>query len=242
MNLAALRSLPGKSATLVAVVVLASVAVLGAASIPAPTAPGAPAENRYIGAIGCRSCHKTEAAGNQYGKWESVKHSSAFTTLSSELAKTLTKKSGVEDAEKDAKCLKCHVTGAGEPPEKFAPSFEADMGVQCESCHGPGENHRKARFAAAANAKPGERMTVGADEINAHPSPQGCVTCHNKESPSYKPFCFAKFQKEIRHLDPRKKRSPEEQAKIDETCRCGDTCTCDGSMSAGCGAEKEAGK
>jgi hypothetical protein len=237
MRLSALRSLSGKRAALAAAVLVASFVVLGATSTPAAD-PGAPAENRYIGAAQCRSCHKSTAAGNQYGKWESVKHSDAFVTLGTDQAKELAKKAGVEDAQKDPKCLKCHVTGAGEPAERFADSFEPEMGVQCQSCHGPGELHKKTRFAAAANAKPGERMTVGADEINSHPSPQSCLTCHNKESPTYKPFCFAKFQKEIRHLDPRKERSADEQAQIDETCGCGDTCTCDGATTAGCGAAK----
>ena len=236
MRLAALRSLSGKSAALALAMAAAGFVVLGATSTSA--AEPAAAENHYIGAAQCRNCHKSNAAGNQYGKWESVKHSDSFVTLGTDAAKEIAKKAGVEDPQKDAKCLKCHVTGAGEPAEKFAASFEADMGVQCESCHGQGELHKKTRFAAAANAKPGERMTVGADEINSHPSPQGCVACHNKESPTYKPFCFAKAQAEIRHLDPRKTRSPEEQAQIDATCGCGDTCTCDGSTTAGCGGSK----
>ena len=235
MSMAALRSLSRKSAALAASVMVAALLVLGATTTPAPAAA---AENHYIGAAQCRNCHKSAAAGNQYGKWESVSHSDAFVTLGTDAAKEIGKKLGVEDPQKDAKCLKCHVTGAGEPAEKFASSFEADMGVQCETCHGPGEIHKKTRFAAAASAKPGERMEVGADEINSHPSPAGCLTCHSKDSPTYKPFCFAKYQAEIRHLDPRKSRPAEEQAKIDEKCGCGDTCTCDGSTTAGCGGGK----
>ncbi len=236
MRLATLRSLSGRGAALAAAAVAASFVVLGARSTPGPDPPGGPAENHYIGAHQCRGCHKSNASGNQYGKWESVKHSDSFVTLGTDAAREIAKKAGVEDPQKDARCLKCHVTGAGEPPEKFAASFEPEMGVQCESCHGAGEQHKKIRFAAAANAKPGERMTVSADEINSRPSPQGCLTCHNKESPTFKPFCFARYQQEIRHLDPRKSRPPEEQAQIDETCGCGDACACDGSTTFGCGA------
>ncbi len=236
MRLATRRSLSGKAAALAATVVMASLVVLGATATPPPDPSGGPDENRYIGAAQCSRCHKSNASGNQYGKWESVDHSNAFTTLGTDAAKEIAKKAGVEDAQKDARCLKCHVTGAGEPAEKFAASFEVEMGVQCESCHGAGESHKKIRFAAAANAKPDERMTVDAGEIESRPSPQGCITCHNKESPTYKPFCFARFQKAIRHLDPRKTRSPEEQATIDMTCGCGDACACDGSTTFGCGA------
>jgi hypothetical protein len=235
MKLVSLRSPSGMRAALA--VAVASLLVLGATTTAAPATAGWDADNHYIGAAQCRSCHKTAANGNQYGKWESVKHSDAFVTLGTDAAREVAQKAGVADPQKDAKCLKCHVTGTGESPEKFAETFELDMGVQCESCHGAGEQHKKIRFAAAADAKPGERMTVGADEINAHPSPQGCLACHNKESPTYKPFCFAKAQAEIRHLDPRKTRSPEEQAMIAE-CGCGDTCTCDGCTTAGCKAGK----
>jgi hypothetical protein len=249
MRFPALRFLSRKSAALAAVVVATSLVLLGHASKAAADPPSASAEpaaasadNHYIGANGCRSCHRSTAAGDQYGKWESIKHSDAFATLGTELGKELAKKAGVEDPQKDAKCLRCHVTASGEPAEKFASTYDPEMGVQCESCHGAGENHRKARFAAAAGAKPGERMTVGADEINSRPSPQGCLNCHNKDSPSYKPFCFAKYQAKIRHLDPRKTRPAEEQAQIDQSCCCGDNCTCDGVTSFGCGKDKDAGK
>ena len=236
MRLASLRSLSGRRALLA--VAVASALVLGATTTPAADPVGGAAENHYIGAAQCRSCHKANGSGNQYGKWESIKHSDAFVTLGTDAAKEVAKKAGVEDPQTDARCLKCHVTGAGEAEDKFAASFELEMGVQCESCHGMGELHKKTRFAAAANAKPGERMSVTAEEIDSSPSPQGCLSCHNKESPTYKPFCFAKAQQEIRHLDPRKKRTPEEQALIDGACGCGDTCSCDGSTDASCGAAK----
>jgi len=239
MRMSMLRSLSGKCAALAAGVIVASFAVLGATSTPALSTPAFDppdglADNHYLGASECRGCHKKNADGNQYGKWASIKHADAFTTLGTEAAKEVAKKAGVEAPQTDAKCLKCHTTGAGEPAEKFSDTFDREMGVQCESCHGAGENHEKNRFAEAANAKPGERMTVGTDEINSHPSPQGCITCHSKESPTYKGFCFAKFQPVIRHLDPRKKRTPEEQAVIDMSCGCGDTCTCDGVTTGGC--------
>src|SRR5262245_27630700 len=156
MSSASLRSLTGKGAPFALAVLLASFVVLAPTSTPEPdpaAGPAAPAENHYIGAAQCRSCHKSPASGNQYGKWDGVSHSDAFVTLGTDAAKEVAKQLGVEDPQKDPKCLKCHVTGAGEPPEKFASSFEADMGVQCETCHGQGEFHKKTRFAAAANAK-----------------------------------------------------------------------------------------
>jgi hypothetical protein len=227
MNRSPLRFLPGKSTALVAVA-LASVIVLGAATTPAPGPAAAAGPNHYIGAEQCKNCHKSEAGGNQFGAWEKMKHAHAYETLGTDAAKELGKKAGVEDPQKDAKCLKCHVTAAGAAKEELAASFKPELGVQCESCHGAGENHKKARFAAAANAKPGEKVTLGEGEINAHPDAQSCISCHNKESPSYKPFCFAKFEKEIRHLDPRKTRTDAEKAALDKGCGCGDACKCDG--------------
>jgi hypothetical protein len=229
MNPVRIPSARWKSALLGAVCAVSLLAV-GATTAPSPdpAAAPAPAGNHYVGADKCKNCHKADAGGNQYGAWQKMKHSHAYETLATDAAKEAGKKAGVDDPQKDAKCLKCHVTAFSEPKENVASSFKPELGVQCESCHGAGENHVKARFAAAANAKPGDKVVVGADEINAHPTAQTCVGCHNKESPSYKPFCFAKAEKEIRHLDPRITRTAEEQAALDKGCACGADCKCDG--------------
>jgi len=195
---------------------------------PSPAAPGAStvAANKYVGAAKCKNCHKADAGGNQFAAWEATPHSKAFEKLGSPEAKEAGAKLGVDDPQKSDKCLKCHVTAFGVPAEEIASGFKPEMGVQCESCHGPGETHMKARFAAAAKAKDGEKVVVAEGEIITNPPQATCLGCHNKESPTFKSFCFVKYEPKIRHLDPRRPVSDERKAAMEATCKCADDHTC----------------
>jgi hypothetical protein len=52
-----------------------------------------------------------------------------------------------------------------------------------------------------------------------------CRTCHNKESPSYKPFCFKRYFKEVAHPDPNQKhKKPECDCTKDKDGKCKDEC------------------
>jgi len=194
--------------------------------------------NRYIGVKGCKNCHKTEAKGAAYKKWEKNKHAKAWETLASAEAKKLGAKLGVTDPQTSPKCLKCHVTGYGEKKKQFKRSFDIKRGVQCETCHGPGERHAKARFKAASKQKGGgdKRLKIPDDEIITQPPVKTCLNCHSKESPSFKPFCFKKMRKEISHQDPRIKRTAEQIKALE--CKCGDDCKCE---QAECGGYGDAG-
>lgn len=177
----------------------------------------APAANKYIGAEKCKNCHSAQASGDQYGHWQAAGHSKAFEVLASDAAKAAAKERGVEDAQKSETCMKCHVTAFGAPPEALKKGFEPRSGVQCESCHGPGETHMKARFAAAASAgaEVGARQELPAGEIVAKVEMKTCLTCHNEESPTFKPFCFKERWAKIGHFDPRKKRPADYQVDCD---------------------------
>ncbi len=221
----------GSSARRVAlgVVVLASVVAVLAAFAPPPTDPVPPdphamaaaaAANKYIGAAKCANCHKAEAVGNQMGKWTESKHAKAFEALASDAAKEAAKAKGIEDPQKAEACLKCHVTAFGKPAEEIGSGFKPELGVQCESCHGPGDLHMKERVKAAAKAKDGAPAPVAEGEVVGHPKMDTCTACHNAESPTFKEFCFKEFSAKIEHLNPSKKRTPEEL----EALR---ACTCD---------------
>jgi hypothetical protein len=174
--------------------------------------PAVAASNKYIGAEKCKSCHQAEAAGNQYSAWLKTEHSKAWERLASDEAKASGKKVGIDEPQKNDKCLKCHTTAFGVAAESIKKGFDPKGGVQCESCHGPGEKHMKARFAAAASdtgadagkGQPAAHTTIPADEIIAKIDEKTCLTCHNSESPNYKPFCFCEYFPKMRHLDPRK--------------------------------------
>lgn len=161
--------------------------------------PALAADAQYIGAKKCMMCHKTEAKGNQWGKWEAGPHAKAFATLKTEEAKAVAKKVGVADPTTDVKCLKCHVTGGGQPATKFAAGFTQDEGVGCEACHGPGSLYKGMNVMKA--------ITAGTQDLAAVAFENGtkaCVKCHNQESPTYKPFDYAKFWAKIDHSMPKK--------------------------------------
>ncbi len=179
--------------------------------------------NKYVGAAKCKSCHGSDETGNQHAAWMKMHHAKAFENLASEDAKKAGAAKGIADPQKDPACLKCHVTGHGAPPENFAKGFDIKLGVQCESCHGPGELHIKKRMAAAAKAEKGAPVVLEKDELTAV-TPQTCLSCHNSESPTYKPFCFFKRREETAHLNPKAQRTEEEAKRLGLVCGEGDKC------------------
>ena len=54
---------------------------LAAALILLPTPVSAADEHQYVGAKKCKTCHKKEPIGNQYGVWLDGKHANAFAYL-----------------------------------------------------------------------------------------------------------------------------------------------------------------
>ena len=222
----------------------AAIAVLGAAVIA--LAPGTQASqpvqgkpNQFIGAMKCKNCHASAEVGNQFEVWQKMDHAKAFETLASDAAKKIAAEKGIADAQKDEKCLKCHVTAFGVPADQIAKGFDQKYGVQCEACHGPGQAHMKARLAAAAAEPEGAPKTYKAvpeTEIVTTPTMQVCLGCHNSGSPTFKSFCFNSYAAKTRHLHPMKPRT-DEQKKALEAKGCGDNCKCtDGCPKNTCGS------
>ena len=217
----------GSGRTLIA----AAIAVAGAmvlALAPASSMPAQAKANKYVGSAKCKNCHASEETGNQHAAWQKMEHAKAFEVLASDAAKKVAAEKGIADAQKDEKCLKCHVTAFGVQPEQLAKGFDKELknGVQCESCHGPGEAHMKARLAAAAAEGEGEKKPVvlGEGEIITNPEKKLCVTCHNSESPNYKPFCYFKGMEKIAHYNPKRAVSDAVKAERAKKCGCGDKC------------------
>jgi hypothetical protein len=158
-------------------------------------------EPQYVGAKKCKSCHKKDLIGNQYGAWEEAKHSKAFETLKGEKALEVAKEKGLAGPPHEAgECLKCHMTAYGEDASKFAKKpLAAKDGVQCESCHGPGSLYKKKKTMADHEKSLAAGMwEPGKDE-------KICAGCHNDESPTWDPaegFDFEKRKEEIAHAIP----------------------------------------
>jgi hypothetical protein len=143
----------------------------------------ATAENKFVTAKKCMMCHK----GNAYGVWEKTPHAKAFESLKSAKAEEVAKKKGLKTAAAEApECLKCHVTNAAAKEE----------GVSCEGCHGAAE-----KYLMIHNKKDADSKTKAKDAglvMNAEDG-KTCETCHNQNSPFYKPFKFKEMWPKIEH-------------------------------------------
>ena len=152
---------------------------------------------KYIGASKCKTCHKKELIGDQYGKWEKSGHAKAFKTLQGDEAIAIAKEKGISGPPSEAaECLKCHATaatlGAGDVEKK--PLSNSD-GVQCETCHGPGSAYKKKKVMADHEKSLAAGLIV--------PDEKTCTQCHNEESPTFKGFDYAEASKKIDHMIPK---------------------------------------
>jgi len=154
------------------------------------------AKHQYIGASKCKTCHKSEAKGDQYGKWEASKHAKAFEVLASEAALAIGKEKGIDNPQTSDQCLGCHVTAFSAPAAEKAESYDQAEGVGCESCHGPGSDYKKMNIMKDLEAAKGAGLIM--------PTEETCVVCHNDKSPTFKGFDFAEMSKTIAHPNPAK--------------------------------------
>lgn len=154
----------------------------------------AKATHKYIGAAKCKMCHNTPAQGEQFKKWTESKHSKAFEVLASPEALEVGKKAGVEKPQESEKCLVCHVTGFAAPAEAKDATFAYSEGVGCEACHGAGSDYKAMSVMKNKEASIAAGMVVPDEKL--------CKTCHNENSPTYKPFVFADAFKLIAHAKP----------------------------------------
>ncbi|MBW2269900.1 MAG: cytochrome c family protein [Deltaproteobacteria bacterium] len=162
------------------------------------TGPGAAlgeetSAHRFVGAAKCKTCHKKEGIGNQYGIWLESKHAKAYETLAGEQAAEWAADVGIADPQADEKCVKCHVTAYGVPEERLSRKFKKTLGVQCEACHGAGKDYRKKKIMIDQELAVSKGLVLQSAEV--------CTTCHNDESPAWKPD-FDQAVEEIVHPVP----------------------------------------
>ena len=152
----------------------------------------------YVGVKKCKMCHKAEAGGAQFRLWSESKHAKAFESLASPKAMEIAKEKGIEDPQKADECLACHVTGHGEPAEKFKPTFLAADGVGCESCHGAGSNYMKKKTMQGIRDK-----TMKAEDHGlVVPTQETCDKCHNEKATGGKHVVFEEASKKLAHPIP----------------------------------------
>jgi hypothetical protein len=209
-------------------VALGVTTILFARGAPADSTAMSVQDAKFIGATKCKSCHSSDASGNQFAKWSTLDHAKAWETLGTDKAKEIAKAKNIADPQQSEACLKCHVTAFGLPEERFKGKWDPKLGVQCEACHGPGDAHMKARMAEAAKRDPTapvEYVGLPAGEISDEISEAHCRKCHNEESPTFQGFCYHTYTAKIRHHNPLKKREGEPKLDCTDPCRCAGDCT-----------------
>jgi len=148
---------------------------------------------KYIGAPKCKMCHNKPDKGEQFNKWQEGPHANAMKSLSTDKAKEIASAKGIADPTTDAACIKCHAT-AGAVDSKLIATLNIDEGVSCESCHGPGSRYKGAAIMKDRELSMENGLILPTEEV--------CKSCHNEESPTYKPFNFAEASAKIAHPDP----------------------------------------
>ena len=128
----------------------------------------------------CAMCHKKADKGNQYGKWQSMKHSKAYALLGTEEAKAVGAKLGIDDPQTSGKCLKCHSTAYFFTEELQTEVVKLENGVSCQSCHGPGADYKKKSIMKSLEESIANGMVHPAKE-------KSCTLCHNDTGPTWDP-------------------------------------------------------
>lgn len=155
-------------------------------------------EAAFVGAKKCKICHSTDKkAGTHFKVWEEQSHAKAFEVLASDKAKESAKKHGIEDPQKDPRCLSCHTVKAEPGPED---KVTLEEGVSCEACHGPAENYLKPHE-KEGHDKAVELGMIALRTMSAEEKAETCTRCH-KEDPLndfYKPFNYDEYWAKIDH-------------------------------------------
>ncbi|MDH3215988.1 MAG: cytochrome c family protein [Candidatus Krumholzibacteria bacterium] len=190
----------GKPVIVFVAIVLVTAWVVG---LQTPVSAGEETQRMFVGTAKCKTCHKTEAQGQQHPIWLKSAHAKAFETLGSDEAKAVAKEKGIEDPQKAGECLKCHVTGHGVDAKFLGTKYAATDGVGFESCHGAGGDYYKKATMEGVISGDIEAASVGL----VMPDEKTCVGCHNEESPSYKAFDFEKMYAKIKHTIPEERKA-----------------------------------
>ena len=169
-----------------------------ALSFSATRASFAAEDLAYVGAKKCKICHSTEKkGGTHYKLWEEEAHAKAFISLASPEAKEAAKKHGIDDPQKDARCLSCHTVKAELGPND---KVTLEEGVSCEACHGAADKYLKPHEKEGLD-KATELGMVPLRKMTKEEKEQVCLRCH-KEDPLnefHKPFNFDEFWAKIDH-------------------------------------------
>lgn len=162
---------------------VAFIAVLGFARTESPAIAGEDPE--FLSQKGCKKCHF-----KQHRSWKKTVHAKALDVLKAGEKADIKKKFKLDpekDYTKDATCLKCHVTGYGQPggypavkdawSEDEQKLAKANAGVGCEMCHGAGSKYGPYK----KDHEDYKRADVVALGLKTPVTADNCTGCHTAE-------------------------------------------------------------
>jgi hypothetical protein len=164
---------------------------------------------KYVGTKKCKACHSNaKMGGTHYKVWETLTMAKAMENLKPGVKADAKTKAGLDpqkDYATDAKCLKCHTTGYGEPGGFESVEKTPNLAnVGCESCHGAGSAYRSPKIMSVKAYKT-DREAAHKAVLEAGlivPDEKTCTSkCHNEENPFHKPFNYAEYSEKIKHWD-----------------------------------------
>jgi len=162
---------------------LVSIAVFATQALAEKTGGRSVGVHKYVGAAKCKTCHKKELMGDQYGEWKKGPHAEAYEKLKGADAVKIAKEKGIATAPHETdECLECHTTSHGLSADAFdkKPLHDKD-GIQCESCHGPGSDYRKKQIMSSREKSIAKGMWEPGKDASI------CTACHNEKSPTWDP-------------------------------------------------------
>lgn len=123
----------------------------------------------YVGVDKCKMCHKSDARGAQYTKWEKRGHAISYDVLTQDISLPIAKQMDVDNPAESPACLNCHA-----PLFDKAPEFK-DEGVTCEVCHGPGSEYKSLSIMKDHEKSVANGLTA---YNNQEDIKKKCLTCH----------------------------------------------------------------
>ncbi len=163
---------------------------------------------KYVGSNKCKMCHM-----KQTKSWKKTKKFHAIDALKPGNADDVKTKHGLDptkDYSTDAACVKCHVTGFGQPggyamhdgtDKKVAKKMKKLANIGCEMCHGPGSAYvalHTELLKTKRKYKVEEMYAAGMYKIDE----TVCTKCHNANSPTIDsgvPFDFKAMKEKGTH-------------------------------------------
>jgi hypothetical protein len=144
-------------------------------------AQAAAGEHSFVGSKKCKLCHL-----KQYKSWEQTPMAGTFDTLKAGERAEQKQAAGLDPAKDytaDAACVRCHVTGYGQPGGFTSLAETPDLvGVGCETCHGPGSTYLKPEHMSLKNKEYKKADLIAVGMVGEITEAQ-CTGCHNDESP-----------------------------------------------------------